>query len=354
MALSRGVILRKVCVVACVLVFLGCGAKGTCFSVEHDSFKQLIDTTQEPVLVYDAGTWLEGPQVLPNGSLVVSDVKANRLLLFARGIESGDGVLSSEQYTHSVILAPSYFQNGHALDMQGRLIAASHGKRAIERLNHDGNWEVLVDSYMGKRLNSPNDVIVDSDGDIWFSDPKFGLINPHESYGGNIEQDGDFVYRYSPRDNIIKRLDTPLLQAPNGLALSPDEKILYVADSELAYDFTNADLKHHIIAYDVNGDKSLANARIFAVIDEGIPDGIKVDRLGNLYASSGNGVHVFAPSGRKIGQIIFPEVVGNLAFSLDAQFIDTLEKHGVEVSPDFMPLLYVTSGSKLYVLRTHL
>lgn len=322
-------------------------ASNIVFRVYDKSFESLIDSTQSPVLLYDKGVWLEGPQVLPSGNVVLSDVKANAVLMLRYDIYN-----AKTQAKIQTWLKPSHFQNGHALDKEGRLIAASHGKRAIEIFTQKGEWKVLIDSYQGKKFNSPNDVIVDSDGEIWFSDPRFGLNNPLESYGGKEEQGGDFLYRYSPATQNIVRLNTPLVKAPNGLALSPDEKILYVADSELAYDFNSKILNHQIVAYDIAQDKSLHNGRILAVIDVGIPDGIKVDAKGNIWSSSGRGIQVFNPEGRRIGEIVFPQLVGNLAFSLNDSTLRALRQRGGEVLQDFsQSLLYVTSGDRLYVLK---
>ncbi len=330
-------------------LMLLCGmarAEEVAFKVHNESFRALLDTTQQPILLYDKGIWLEGPQVLPNGNVVFSDVKANKVLLLE--VEN--------QIQHSKIrtwLKTSHFQNGHALDTKGRLLAATHGRRAIERLDKTGTtdkWEVLVNSYQNNKLNSPNDILVDSDGDIWFSDPRFGLLNPHEGYGGREEQGGDFLYHYSERTKTLIRLETPLLKAPNGLALSPDEKILYVADSELAYNTNDKSLQHQILAYDIAPNKTLHNARVFAVIHSGFPDGIKVDKKGNIWSSSGNGIQVFDSKGSMIGEILFPQVVSNFAFSLNDETLLALQKQGIQVKQDHQTLLYVTSLSKLYVL----
>ncbi|WP_301185206.1 SMP-30/gluconolactonase/LRE family protein [uncultured Helicobacter sp.] len=307
------------------LLMIFCGimqAKEVSFKVYDESFNTLIDTTKQPVVLYDKGIWLEGPQVLPNGNVIVSDVKANKVLEVRI---NQDDVTRSKIHTW---LMPSHFQNGHTLDREGRIIAASHGKRAIERLNTQGKaeWEVLIDSSQNKKFNSPNDVIVDSDGDIWFSDPKFGLLNPLEGYRGEAEQEGEFIYRYSSHTKTIVRLRTPLLRTPNGLALSPDEKILYIADSELAYNVNDKGLKHQILAYNIDKDKTLRKGRVFVVIESGFPDGIKVDKQGNVWSSSQSGIQVFSPKGKVIGEIILPQVVGNFAFSLNDEALATLQK----------------------------
>lgn len=341
------------------------------FKTYEREFENLVDVEQKVILLYDGGIWLEGLQVLPNSDVVVSDVKKNEVLSFqcaqcafdilfdTQGSESNTSATEkspaqiSKLATMDILLKPSDFQNGHALDKKGYLLAASHGKRAVEILNNKGEWEILIDHYNGKRLNSPNDLIVDSAGDVWFSDPKFGLLNPLEGNGGNAELEGEYLYRYSPKTQVLTRLDTPSLNSPNGLALSPEERILYVADSQRAYDFKDLSLASQILAFDVGSDKSLKNGRVFAVIDEGIPDGIKVDKKGNVWASNGRGIIVFAPSGRKLGEIFFPDVVSNLAFSLNDEQIRAFKVAGINIeSKDLKtPILYVSSGSKIYMFK---
>ena len=267
-------------------------------------FYTLIDKDAKAFVLYDKGIWLEGPIMLADKSLIFSDVKANKVLRY----DEDSGV--------SVYLSPSHFQNGHALDTQGNLIAASHGKRALERLEN-GAWHTLIDSYKGKRFNSPNDCVVHESGDIYFTDPAFGIKNPQESYGGEIEQDGEYVYRYTPKGKKLVRLHTPLLKAPNGIALSPDGKTLYVADSQRAYDAKDSALHAYIIAYTLGQGGDLCEERVFASFTEGFPDGIKVDSLGNVWASGKRGIFVFSPQGVLLGEIVLGNVVGNLAFGVD-------------------------------------
>ena len=278
--------------------------KGVQIKAYDASFYKLIDKKAKAFVLYDKGIWLEGPIMLPDKSLIFSDVKANKVLRY----EKNRGV--------GVYLSPSHFQNGHTLDTNGSPIAASHGKRSIERFEN-GKWDILVDSYQGKKFNSPNDCIVHSNGDIYFTDPAFGINNTQESYGGKIEQDGEYVYRYTPKNKKLVRLHTPLLKAPNGLALSPDEKTLYIADSQRAYNTKDSTLHAQIIAYTLGQDKNLSEERVFATFKEGFPDGIKVDSLGNVWASGKRGILVFSPQGMLLGEIVLGNVVSNLAFGED-------------------------------------
>lgn len=294
---------------------------------DDPAFRMLVSPKAQLTRLYDKTTWSEGPIVMPDASVLWSDVKQNEVLRWQQTGKHAGKV--------SVWLKPSDFQNGHAVDEQGRIIAASHGKRGIVR-QEGSEWKMLVDKYDGKQLNSPNDIIVDSTGAIWFSDPTFGVKNPLESYGGNIEQNGEHVYRFLPATGVIERLETSLVKAPNGLALSPDERTLYVADSQQAHDFNNQTLAHQIVAFDVSpADRTLSNGRVFAVINPGIPDGMKVDANGNVWTSSGDSVQVYSPEGKRIGRVTFPSTVGNMVFGVN--------KVG-------KPVLYVTASNGLYRL----
>ncbi|MCW2293299.1 MULTISPECIES: SMP-30/gluconolactonase/LRE family protein [Pseudomonas] len=269
---------------------------------DSPSFNELIAANPRVESITTDAVWAEGPVCLADGRLIWSDVKRNSVMSWKEGQDV------------QTWLAKSDFQNGHALDHDGRVIAASHGQRAIVRREAGGRWRVLVDRYQGKRLNSPNDVVVAADGGIWFSDPTFGLFNEKEGYGGTQEQDGEYVYRYDPLTNSLTRMATPEVHAPNGLAFSPDGDRLYIADSQQAHDFNDESLAHHIVVYDVK-DNALSGARVFAEISPGIPDGIKVDENGNVWSSSKEGLQVFSPQGERLGMIrVASSDTGNLTF----------------------------------------
>ncbi|CNC84751.1 gluconolactonase [Yersinia pseudotuberculosis] len=290
--------------------------------IKHPDFNKLIDPQQKGELLTSQAVWSEGPVCLRNGNLIFSDVKQNKVMQWSK--EKGI----------SVWLSPSDYQNGHAIDKEGRVIAASHGKRAILRLEHDGRWATLVDRFNGKQLNSPNDVVVASDGNIWFTDPTFGILNPKESYGGTPVQGGEFIYRYDPLNNKLERIATPEVKSPNGLAFSPHEDRLYIADSQLAHDFDNPNFAHQIISYSVK-DNQLSQGKVFAIIAPGIPDGIKVDLKGNVWSSSKNGVQVFNSKGDLLGVIQVPSsATSNLTFCRD--------------SATNKEWLYITAANKVY------
>ncbi|MDI2091245.1 SMP-30/gluconolactonase/LRE family protein [Commensalibacter oyaizuii] len=291
------------------------------------SFVNLVGEHPQLQLISQDNIWTEGPQAMPDGGVIWSDIKGNKVLHW------------DEEKGEQVLLKPSQHQNGHALGKDGQLVAASHGKRAIERQSSDGSWHVLVDLYNEQKLNSPNDIIVDKSGDIWFTDPNFGIIQPAEGYGGNSVQGGNHVYRYSPTTNKIFRLDTSLVKAPNGLAFSPDEKKLYITDTDLAYSMidpalTGVHTNHQIDVYDVNSDKTLTNGRILTKVDPGIPDGIKVDEKGNIWSSSKTGLQIFNAEGKLLGKVIFPQTVSNMSFGINPK----TQK----------PVLFITSHHNVY------
>ena len=209
------------------------------------------------------------------------------------------------------------FTNGHVLDQGGDLLHASHGQRAIirTRLGSQGEPladEVVVDNYRGQRLNSPNDLVVKSDGSIWFTDPPYGILSDREGHKAPSEIGANHVYRYCPHTQNLS-IATDWLEEPNGLAFSPDERVLYVSDTSAALrqDGTG---HHHIVALEVVDGNRLRDPRIFALITPGLADGFRVDRHGFVYTSSEDSVQIFHPDGTRMGRIPVPEKVGNLCF----------------------------------------
>lgn len=240
----------------------------------------------------------EGPVYIPlDGGVVWSDVK-------------GDRVCRWHQGTTSVIRKPAHFQNGNALDLEGRIVVCSHGDRAIVRQEKDGQWRVIADRYQGKRLNSPNDLVVKSDGTLWFTDPPFGLTQADEGCGGEQEQPGSFVFRFDPSTGEIDAVITDM-ERPNGLAFSPDESLLYISDTSAV---ERTEMCHDIRVYDITDGRNASNMRIFAVIEPGQPDGFCIDRAGNVFTSSQDSVQIYSPAGKQIAKIFLPETCTNLAF----------------------------------------
>jgi gluconolactonase len=242
--------------------------------------------------------WIEGPVWFADaGALLFSDIPNDRIL---RWID-GAGV--------SVFREPSGFANGNTRDREGRLVTCSHGARAVLRTELDGSITILADRYQGKRLNSPNDVVVRSDGSIWFTDPHYGIKADYE--GGRAEQELPCnVYRLDPGSGTLTVVADDFA-GPNGIAFSPDERTLYVADTGAMFD---AAATRHIRAFDVGADGTLNGDRVFHSVLPGAADGFRCDEDGNLWTSAGDGVHCIAPDGTLLGKIRIPEIVSNLTF----------------------------------------
>ena len=238
--------------------------------------------------------WAEGPVWFGDaGCLLFSDIPNNRIL---RWTEEG----------LTTFRAPSNYANGHTRDRQGRLISCEHGTRRVTRTEWDGSITVLADGHAGKRLNSPNDVVVARDGSIWFSDPHYGIMTDYEGFRGEEEQPCA-VYRIDPDGRIEAVIKD--MQCPNGLAFSPDESLLYVADTGRMH----SNDPQHIRVFDMI-DGLPRNGRLFHTISPGCADGIRVDSDGNLWSSAGDGVHCIAPDGHLMGKILVPELVSNICF----------------------------------------
>ncbi len=267
----------------------------------HPRFHDLVPRGSTPQRLMSGATWAEGPVWLPaDGSVVWSDVPNDRLLRW-----SPEG--------HSGVLAVGLgHQNGHALDGEGRLLACEQGTRRISRHTASGSWETVVDRFEGRRLNSPNDVAVRSDGSIWFTDPPYGIVSDWEGHRAEPELDGNFVFRFNPADGILE-VATAELEEPNGLAFSPDESILYISDTSAVLRADGSG-QHRIVVFDVADGRTLSNPHTFATITPGVPDGFAVDIAGNVFTSAADGVQVFAPDGARIGAIPIPEQVGNCTF----------------------------------------
>ncbi|UEM05171.1 SMP-30/gluconolactonase/LRE family protein [Skermanella rosea] len=243
--------------------------------------------------------WAEGPVWFGDaGQLLWSDIPNNRIM---RWVEGG-GV--------SVFRSPSNFSNGNTRDRQGRLVTCEHGARRVTRTEHDGTVTVLADSYQGRRLNSPNDVVVKSDGSVWFTDPPYGILTDYEGHRSEMEQDGCHVYRIDAETGQVT-VAADDFDKPNGIAFSPDEQILYVADTGASH---RKDGPHHIRAFAVSQSGTLSGGEVFATIQPGLADGFRLDTDGNVWTSAGDGVHCYSPNGDLIGKVLVPEVVSNLAF----------------------------------------
>lgn len=252
--------------------------------------------------------WSEGPVWLRESDAVLwSDIPNNRML---RWSASGGMTVWRDKVE---------FTNGHTRDLNGDLLHCSHGLRAIVRTPlRNGHIQAatpdvrVVNRYQGKRLNSPNDLVVKRDGTLWFTDPPYGILSDVEGRKATSEQVANHVFCYNPLTGKLSSA-TSWVQEPNGLAFSPDETLLYVSDTSAALAPEGAG-HHHIAVFDVRDGNQLANPRIFAVISPGLPDGFRIDRLGWLYTSSQDSVQIYHPDGTRLGKIHVPEKVGNVCF----------------------------------------
>lgn len=253
--------------------------------------------------LWTGARWAEGPAWFGDGRyLLFSDIPNNAILRW-----------TEETGKVSKFRTPSNFSNGNTRDRQGRLITCEHDTRRVTRTEPDGTITVLTDRYQNKRLNAPNDVVVHSNGSIWFTDPGYGILSNYEGHVDKFELPTN-VYRLDPSSGEIIVVSDEFIR-PNGLCFSPDEKLLYIVDTGQP-----ADKPHPIKVFSVLDGKKLSNGRLFCDMGKGTSDGIRCDIDGNVWAAAGgggegyDGVHIFAPDGKLIGKICLPEICANLCF----------------------------------------
>jgi gluconolactonase len=263
--------------------------------------------------------WIEGPVWFADHQcLLFSDIPNNRIMRWTE-----DGV--------STFLAPSQFSNGQTRDRQGRLITCSHQNRCITRTELDGSITVLADNYQGHRLNAPNDVVVKSDGSIWFSDPHYGINTDYEGGKAQAELPAR-VYRLDEAGELTIVADD--FDGPNGLCFSADESLLYITESGLQF---AEDPPRYIRVFTVDEDgQSLRHGRIFHKIQPGYADGIRADEHGNIWSSAADGVHCISPDGDLLGKILVPSTVSNIAFG-----------------GRYRSRLFICAGQSLYAIYTN-
>lgn len=269
----------------------------TFFDSKHPQFDRFI-LGNAPVKQLATGfDWVEGPVWFGDANaLLFSDIPNNRIMRWIPGA----GV--------SVYREPSNFSNGQTRDLAGRLVSCEHGTRRVTRTEIDGTITVIADEYLGKRLNSPNDVIVKSDGSIWFTDPHYGIMTDYEGFRA-VQELPCHVYRVDPKTDAIDAVVTNL-HCPNGLAFSPDETRLYVADTGRMFgDDTTA-----IHVFDLDSTGRPGAGQVFHSIWPGASDGFRLDTDGNVWSSAADGVHCISPEGDLLGKILVPELVSNVCF----------------------------------------
>jgi gluconolactonase len=270
------------------------------YEILDERFGRVVRTSASVEKLYEGTRWAEGPAYFAAGRyLVWSDIPNDRILRW-----------DEPTNTVGVFRAPAGYTNGHTVDRKGRLVSCSHGERRVERTEHDGSITVVADRYDGKRLNSPNDVVVRSDGSIWFSDPTYGIDSDYEGHRADSEIGAANVYRVDPATGEC-RIAADDFVRPNGLAFAPGEARLFVSDTGATH---VTDGPRHIRAFDVAPDGTLSGGEVFATCTEGMFDGFRFDEDGRLWTSAGDGVHCYDPDGTLIGKVLVPETVANVVF----------------------------------------
>lgn len=288
--------------------------------VLDDRATHSIDPSAQLTRLTGGGIWAEGPVYVPSESAVMySDVRMDRAMRWSA--TSGGGEWRR----------PNDHTNGNTLDREGRIIHCEHGNRRLARTELDGSRAGLVDSFDGRRLNSPNDVVVKSDGTIWFTDPPYGIILPDEGHPAPQEQAGCYVFRFDPESGVLAVASDALVH-PNGLAFSPDEDRLYVTDTASAVIEGG---NQHIVVFEVVDGSRLIDMRVFKVMQPGLADGLRVDEHGDVWSSAGDGIHVIGADGADLAVIHVPEITANCVFGGDT---------GRQ--------LFIAASSSLYVIET--
>ena len=279
--------------------------------VNTDLFNSYLKTKKFENVI-NGTLWGEGPCYIPHKDMLVwSDNPNNRMLK-----------LTDKKV--SEFRNPSNFCNGNTIDNEENLISCSHGGRCVYKIDDDLNFSIIVDSFEGKKLNSPNDVCVKSDDTIWFTDPPYGILSDYEGYKGDQEYDGCYVFKYDPKKKNLEVM-TKNLDRPNGIAFSHDEKKLYIAD-------TGESIKC-LYVFDVI-DNKIFNQKLVYDFKPFFSDGFRCDKDGNIWTSAGKAIKCFNPNNELIGQLLVPELVSNLEFG------------GKEGN-----ILYVTATSSLYKME---
>jgi gluconolactonase len=280
-------------------------------------FSRLFNSSAHVEKLFTGCRWAEGPAYFPAGRyLVWSDIPNNRMLRYD---ETSDQI--------SVFRQPSANSNGNTVDRWGRLVTCEHSGRRVSRTEHDGKITTIAESWQGKRLNSPNDVVVKSDGSIWFTDPTYGIDSDYEGDKAESEIGKSQVYRVDPASGEVEAVITDMIQ-PNGLAFSPDESRLYVSDTG------RSDNPVHMRVFDVGAGNRLSDGRPFANCTAGVFDGFRLDDQGRIWTSAGDGIHCYDPDGTLIGKIKVPEEVANCVFG------------GIKRN-----CLYIAATTSLYMIR---
>ena len=274
---------------------------GTGYEILDPVFEDCIIGHAKIERLWSGGRWVEGPAYFPAGRyLIWSDIPNNRMMRW----DETDGSVS-------VFRDPSNNSNGHTVDQQGRLISCEHLSRRVIRTEFDGTLKVIADRYRGDRLNSPNDVVVKSDGSVWFTDPSYGIIMDYEGARAESEIGACNVYRWDPESQEIESMATDYVK-PNGLAFSPDETALFITDTGGTHE---ADGPRHMRRHSIGADgKTLGAGEVFATSTAGFFDGFRIDTGNRNWTSAMDGIHCYDSAGTLIGKILIPQIVSNVCF----------------------------------------
>ncbi len=298
--------------------------EGTGVSVLDPRFHRIVPGSARVERLWTGSRWAEGPAWFPaHNTLVWSDIPNDRMLRF--------DALSGHT---AIFRQPARNSNGNTVDREGRLVTCEHGGRQVTRTEHDGRITVLASHHEGRRLNSPNDVVVKSDGSIWFTDPDYGILSDYEGDRAMAEIGRCNVYRIDGQSGALTVVVGDFVK-PNGLAFSPDERILYIADTGASHDPDNG--PRHIRACAVNADgATLGRSTVFATCTAGLFDGFRLDTEGRIWTSAADGVHIYHPDGTLIGKVAIPEIVANLCWGGPKQ-----------------NRLFICGTTSLYAVMTH-
>lgn len=274
--------------------------EGTGYEIIDETFNECLIGHARVERLWTGARWSEGPAWFAAGRyLLWSDIPNNRILRW----DETDGSVSEFRN-------PSNNSNGHTVDPQGRLVSCEHLTRQVTRTEFDGSITVLAAQYKGQRLNSPNDVVVKSDGSIWFTDPAYGIMMDYEGDRAKSEIDGCHVYRIDPLTFNVSRVASDYVK-PNGLAFSSDEKYLYIADTGGTH---QKEGPAHIRKHGVGSDGTLSDGHVIADCGCGFFDGFRLDSDDRIWTSAADGVHCLSSEGALLGKIQIPEIVANVCF----------------------------------------
>jgi gluconolactonase len=290
------------------------------YEVLDPRFARLFNGSAHVDKLYTGCRWAEGPAWFGGGRyLIWSDNPNNRMMRY----DETDGSVS-------VFREPSNNSNGNTVDRQGRLVTCEHQGRRVSRTEHDGRIVTIADRWQGKRLNSPNDVVVRSDGSIWFTDPTYGIDTDYEGDKAESEIGASYVYRVDPASGTVEAVITDMVK-PNGLAFSVDERQLYVVDTGRTHGAHNP---AHMRVFDVSEQGRVSGGRVFADCTAGLFDGFRLDDGGRIWTSAADGIHCYDPDGTLIGKVRVPEVTANCVFG------------GIKRN-----VLYICGTTSLYAVR---